>query len=70
MPAIQDALGQWQGVEVHATVPDERIVVTVEDDDPERFGRTIFALGEMNGVLDASPVFYLFPARLCEWIEF
>nr|VFK25118.1 MAG: periplasmic nitrate reductase chaperone NapD [Candidatus Kentron sp. MB] len=55
---IQSALKQLPGVELHATAPDGRMVVTVEGDDPQQFNRTVLRLGEIDGVIDASLVYH------------
>nr|VFK29883.1 MAG: periplasmic nitrate reductase chaperone NapD [Candidatus Kentron sp. MB]VFK74982.1 MAG: periplasmic nitrate reductase chaperone NapD [Candidatus Kentron sp. MB] len=55
---IQSALQQLSGVELHATASDGRMVVTVEDDDPQQFNRTVLRLGEIDGVIDASLVYH------------
>nr|VFJ43825.1 MAG: periplasmic nitrate reductase chaperone NapD [Candidatus Kentron sp. DK]VFJ63074.1 MAG: periplasmic nitrate reductase chaperone NapD [Candidatus Kentron sp. DK] len=58
LAAVEETLRQWQGVEVHATRPDGRMVVTVEGDDPERFGETVLTLRDVDGVIDASLVYH------------
>jgi len=58
LAAIEDALGKLEGVEIHATEPDGRMVITVEGDDPERFNRIVIDLGKIDGVIDASLVYH------------
>lgn len=58
LASIRDMLRKIEGVEVHATTPDGRVVVTVEKDDQEQFNQTVLDLRGIGGVIDASLVYH------------
>ncbi|MBT8420500.1 MAG: chaperone NapD [Gammaproteobacteria bacterium] len=58
LTAIESVLEKLEGVEIHATAPDGRMVVTVEGDDPELFNETVLKLGDVDGIIDASLVYH------------
>jgi len=54
---IADTLSHQQGVEVHASTPEGRLVVTVESDDNYYVADTISSFKDIDGVLTASMIY-------------
>lgn len=56
-PQLALDLGQLPGVEVHATSPDGRLVLTIEDSDTKSASETYIRLHDLAGVLSVSLVY-------------
>nr|VFK39929.1 MAG: periplasmic nitrate reductase chaperone NapD [Candidatus Kentron sp. SD]VFK45565.1 MAG: periplasmic nitrate reductase chaperone NapD [Candidatus Kentron sp. SD]VFK79844.1 MAG: periplasmic nitrate reductase chaperone NapD [Candidatus Kentron sp. SD] len=56
--AVGDALRKTDGIEIHAALPDGRMVVTVEGNDSARFSDIVLGLRGVDGVIDASLVYH------------
>jgi len=55
--SVKDQLQQQDGVEVHATTDDGRLVVTVEDERRKNVGDRIMSFYDLDGVLSASMIY-------------
>lgn len=55
--AVKEQLELQQGVEVHATTDDGRIIVTVEDEYRKTVGERIMGFYDLDGVLSASMIY-------------
>nr|VFJ99442.1 MAG: periplasmic nitrate reductase chaperone NapD [Candidatus Kentron sp. LFY] len=56
--AVQNTLREITGVEIHATLPDGRMIITVEGNDPTQFGEIVLGLRDIDGVIDANLVYH------------
>lgn len=54
------AINGLDGAELHETVPDGRMIVTVEDTGNSSAGDTVLALHKLPGVLSAALVYHHF----------
>ncbi len=57
---VAAAIASLDGAELHQTVPDGRMVVTVEDTEESSAGDTVLALHRLPGVLSAALVYHHF----------
>ena len=57
---VAAAIQGLDGAELHQTVPDGRMVVTVEDTGKSSAGDTVLALHRLPGVLSAALVYHHF----------
>jgi nitrate reductase NapD len=57
---VARAIGAIAGAELHCTVPDGRMVVTVEDAGETSAGDAVLALHRLPGVLSAALVYHHF----------
>jgi nitrate reductase NapD len=57
---VRQAIGMVAGADLHHTVPDGRMVVTVEDTDDTSAGDAVLALHRIPGVLSAALVYHHF----------
>ncbi|WJW75362.1 chaperone NapD [Thiohalobacter sp. IOR34] len=57
---VQTALEQLDGVEVHATTEDGRLIVTVEQADDRATASTVDRMQDLPGVIAASMVYHQF----------
>lgn len=57
---VAAAIESLDGAELHETVPDGRMVVTVEDTEQNSAGDTVLALHRLPGVLSAALVYHHF----------
>lgn len=57
---VAAAIARLEGAELHRTVPDGRMVVTVEDTAESSAGDTVLALHRLPGVLSAALVYHHF----------
>ncbi len=55
---VRSALDRFPGVEVHIVTEDGRLLVTVEEENPQ--GGTVLALHRLEGVLAASVAYHHF----------
>ncbi len=55
--SVKQVLEQQQGVEVHATSEDGRLIVTVENEYRKVVGERIMGFYEIKGVLSASMIY-------------
>ena len=55
--SVKQVLEQQQGVEVHATSENGRLIVTVEDEYRKNIGERIMGFYEIDGVLSASMIY-------------
>ncbi len=55
---VRSALDRFPGVEVHKVTEDGRLLVTVEEEDPQ--GGTVLAVHRLEGVLAASVAYHHF----------
>nr|VFK55151.1 MAG: periplasmic nitrate reductase chaperone NapD [Candidatus Kentron sp. TUN]VFK61226.1 MAG: periplasmic nitrate reductase chaperone NapD [Candidatus Kentron sp. TUN]VFK62401.1 MAG: periplasmic nitrate reductase chaperone NapD [Candidatus Kentron sp. TUN] len=58
LSSVRNTLRALEGVEIHATTPDGRMVITVEGNNQEQFSRTVLQLQDIDGVIDASLVYH------------
>jgi len=58
--AVAAAIAGLDGAELHDTVPDGRMIVTVEDTEDNSAGDTVLALHRLPGVLSAALVYHNF----------
>jgi nitrate reductase NapD len=58
--AVEAAIAGLDGAELHDTVPDGRMIVTVEDTEDNSAGDTVLALHRIPGVLSAALVYHHF----------
>ncbi len=58
--AVAAAIAGLDGAELHDTVPDGRMIVTVEDTGDTSAGDTVLALHRLPGVLSAALVYHHF----------
>ncbi len=66
---VAAAIAGLDGAELHNTVPDGRMIVTVEDTDDNSAGDTVLALHRLPGVLSAALVYHHFePEQIIESI--
>lgn len=64
---VAAAIAALEGAELHQTVPDGRMVVTVEDTEDKSAGDTVLALHRLPGVLSAALVYHHFePEQIIE----
>lgn len=63
---VQDALNSQKGVEVHATTPEGRLVVTVDEPDNGRAADILQSFRELDGVLSTSLVYTYFDEETAE----
>lgn len=63
---VQDALNSQEGVEVHTTTPEGRIVVTVDEPDNSRAADILQSFRELDGVLSTSLVYTYFDEETAE----
>ncbi len=64
---VAAAIASLDGAELHKTVPDGRMIVTVEDTDTNSAGDTVLALHRLPGVLSAALVYHHFePEQIIE----
>lgn len=54
---VKDRLLQHKGVEVHTITDDGRLVVTIEQDDPNDMVNTINSINAVEGVISAAMVY-------------
>ena len=57
---VAAAIAGLDGAELHDTVPDGRMIVTVEDTEDNSAGDTVLALHRLPGVLSAALVYHHF----------
>lgn len=66
---VATAIAGLDGAELHDTIPDGRMIVTVEDTDDNSAGDTVLALHRLPGVLSAALVYHHFePEQIIESI--
>ncbi len=66
---VAAAIAGLDGAELHKTVPDGRMIVTVEDTEDNSAGDTVLALHRLPGVLSAALVYHHFePEQIIESI--
>jgi len=58
--SVKQRLAAIHGVEVHATTPEGRIVVTVDEDNLDTLADTFRQFHDLSGVLSASMVYHHF----------
>ena len=58
--AIETALGEMPGVEVHQRAPGNRLIVTVEDAGETNASETILAMHRLPGVIAAALTYHSF----------
>ncbi|MCB2102416.1 MAG: chaperone NapD [Rhodobacterales bacterium] len=58
--AVTVALGEFEGVELHAVTEDSRLVVTVDQPDNRKASDTLTRLQGLSGVLNASLIYNYF----------
>lgn len=64
---VAAAIAGLDGAELHNTVPDGRMIVTVEDTGDSSAGDTVLALHRIPGVLSAALVYHHFePEQVIE----
>lgn len=64
---VAAAISGLDGAELHQTVPDGRMIVTVEDTEDKSAGDTVLALHRLPGVLSAALVYHHFePEQIIE----
>lgn len=56
--AVQAALAAWPGIEVHASTPDGRLLVTVEADDDAGSTACFGAISGLDGVMSVALVYH------------
>lgn len=66
--SVRRALSAMRGVEVHAATPEGRIVVTVDDDSPDRLADRFRSFHDLSGVLSAAVVYHHFESDCAEEI--
>ncbi|MDH5409929.1 MAG: chaperone NapD [Alphaproteobacteria bacterium] len=57
---VAAAIAGLDGAELHQTIPDGRMIVTVEDTEENSAGDTVLALHRIPGVLSAALVYHNF----------
>ena len=57
LPAIKQSLCAFSGVELHAEIPDGRLIITVEDTFDMLASDCYLALTRLDGVLSAAVVY-------------
>lgn len=60
---VAAAIAGLDGAELHQTVPDGRMIVTVEDTGDTTAGDTVLALHRLPGVLSAALVYHHFESE-------
>ncbi len=60
LDAVRDGLAGLPGVELHQTLDDGRLIVTVEDMEGHSAGDTILAVHRIPGVIAAALVYHHF----------
>jgi nitrate reductase NapD len=60
LAGVRAQLEKLQGVEVHGTNPDGRLVVTVEQESDHAMSDAVVRLQEVPGVLSASMIYHQF----------
>lgn len=58
--SIASALSAMEGVEVHATTEDGRLIVVVEDTETSRASETIMAMHQVAGVISLTLTYHHF----------
>lgn len=58
--SVTDELVQIEGVEVHGSNSDGRMVVTVEQDDTRELSQLIAGMNDVPGVLSTSMIYHQF----------
>lgn len=54
---VKDKLLQYRGVEVHSVTNDGRLVITIDNYNPDDMVRTIHAINTVDGVISAAMVY-------------
>jgi nitrate reductase NapD len=57
---VEQAASALDGVEVHATTDDGRLIVTIEHEDEAMSGEAVLALHRLPGVVSAAIVYHNF----------
>jgi nitrate reductase NapD len=55
---VQAGLATLEGVEVHATSPEGRLIVTIETEDDGSNAATYQLIGQLDGVMSAAMVYH------------
>ncbi|MFA5626711.1 MAG: chaperone NapD [Thiohalomonadaceae bacterium] len=58
--SVQMQLAQLKGVEVHAVIPDGRLILTVDESNSQIKGESMMRLYDIDGVLSASLIYHHF----------
>jgi nitrate reductase NapD len=58
--AVQMALRQWPGVEIHAATPEGKLIVTLETDTDGQTTDTFTRIGAVEGVMSVALVYHQF----------